>query len=56
LFGDFDDKEFNRDFCEYALNTDRNEEEWMQAFPRDWDKVLSDLFDEIKGSRIQFVL
>ena len=46
LFGNPDNDEFNRQFREYALNTDksRNQYEWMQAFPDSWDNKLKDLF------------
>ena len=45
LFGDIDDKEFNKEFKEYALKSDREVDEWMQAFPAAWDEVLSDMFE-----------
>ena len=46
LFGDCNSFEFNLKFKEYALNTysERIKHEWMQAFPSNWDLVLSDLF------------
>ncbi|MBN2349753.1 MAG: GNAT family N-acetyltransferase [Bacteroidales bacterium] len=47
LFGDFSNSEFNARFRDYALNIykSRNKFEWMQAFPKGWDKVLGDLFN-----------
>lgn len=46
LFGDCDNQRFNAWFKDYALNRDRtrNSYEWMQAFPDNWDSVLSGLF------------
>lgn len=46
LFGDNSNELFNASFKEYALNIDktRNKHEWMQAFPNNWDNVLSELF------------
>lgn len=53
LLGDSGNKEFNNTFREYALNTskERDTHEWMQAYPEDWDMVLSRLFenDSIKS-------
>lgn len=48
LFGNHKNAEFNSAFKEYALNKNgaRNNVEWMQAFPNDWDHVLSELFKE----------
>ena len=47
LFGNWHNKEFNVAFRDYALNIDqiRKKQEWMQAFPNNWDKVLLDLFN-----------
>ena len=46
LFGDSQNAEFNNKFLEYSLNSNkiRDNYEWMQAYPGDWDKVLSELF------------
>ncbi len=46
LFGNPDNDSFNRQFREYALNTDksRNGYEWMQVFPDNWDDKLKELF------------
>jgi len=46
LFGDCNNIDFNEKFKEYALNTnfERKKHEWMQAFPCNWDSVLSNLF------------
>lgn len=46
LFGKFNNKSFNDCFYDYALNKNkiRNQIEWMQAFPNDWDNVLIKLF------------
>lgn len=48
LFGESDNTEFNREFREYALNTNhiRDGYEWMQTFPRRWDTVLNTLFED----------
>jgi len=54
LFGNPDNKNFNRQFREYAMNLDksRNKYEWMQVFPDKWDDRLKELFgsDLIKHS------
>lgn len=46
LFGKCDNEAFNSRFRDHALNTSktRNQYEWMQAFPGEWDDVLKDLF------------
>lgn len=46
LFGDSQNIEFNNKFLNYSLNTNkiRDKYEWMQAYPSDWDKVLSELY------------
>ncbi len=51
LFGDWRNKEFNREFLRYSLNVDnqRNDIEWMQAWPPVWDNVLHELFAEDIG-------
>jgi hypothetical protein len=43
LFGDSQNPDFNNKFLEYSLNFNktRDKQEWMQAYPNDWDKVLS---------------
>lgn len=48
LFGESNNKIFNEAFKNYALNKDnsRNNFEWMQAFPNNWDNVLSALFKD----------
>ncbi len=48
LFGNSNNEEFNYCFKYYALNVNknRNEHEWMQAFPDSWDTVLNDLFKD----------
>lgn len=48
LFGDSNNEDFNSGFLEYAFNVNkiRNKEEWMQAFPNDWNTRLSDLFGD----------
>lgn len=48
LFGDSRNVEFNNNFRNYALNTNRirDKHEWMQAFPNTWNKVLADLFGD----------
>jgi hypothetical protein len=53
LFGNCNNNDFNEKFKEYALNTNkvRDKHEWMQAYPRDWDKVLDGLF---KGHLVKF--
>ena len=49
LFGDYKNVDFNNQFKSYALNIDnsRNEHEWMQTYPREWDNVLQDLFSNL---------
>jgi GNAT superfamily N-acetyltransferase len=46
LFGDSRNTEFNNKFLDYSLNKYkiRDKFEWMQAYPNDWDKVLSELY------------
>jgi len=46
LLGNCRIKEFNDSFRDYALNLNkiREKHEWMQAFPGDWNEVLSALF------------
>jgi RimJ/RimL family protein N-acetyltransferase len=46
LFGDSQNLDFNSKFLNYSLNTNkiRDKHEWMQAFPNNWDKVLSELY------------
>ena len=48
LFGDYTNHDFNREFCDYALNIEKNRSkfEWMQASPREWDRVLKDLLGD----------
>lgn len=48
LFGRHDNLAFNAMFRNYALNSKqtRQQHEWMQAFPSEWDTVLKDLFGE----------
>ncbi|HPI69357.1 MAG TPA: GNAT family N-acetyltransferase [Bacteroidales bacterium] len=54
LFGDSQNPDFNNKFLEYSLNFNktRDKHEWMQAYPNDWDKVLSVLYSNymIKSS------
>jgi hypothetical protein len=47
LFGNSSNGEFNARFREYALNSDgiRSRHVWMQAWGKEWDVVLADLFD-----------
>ncbi len=46
LFGKSDNQTFNESFRKYALNEHKGRinQEWMQAYPDQWDSVLSDLF------------
>lgn len=46
LFGESTNENFNEAFKSYAINKNnsRNNFEWLQAFPNDWDHVLSSLF------------
>jgi len=46
LFGENENKEFNKQFLDYCLNRKgiRNSFEWMQAFPNSWDTTLAELF------------
>jgi GNAT superfamily N-acetyltransferase len=48
LFGDHTNRNFNDAFCNYALNIEKNRSkfEWMQASPREWDRVLKDLLGD----------
>ena len=54
LFGKHDNNDFNKEFKEYALNRNNNRDshEWMQAFPKNWDVELKELFNDhfIKSS------
>ncbi|MBN1415740.1 MAG: GNAT family N-acetyltransferase [Bacteroidales bacterium] len=54
LFGNWNNKDFNDSFRDYALNLNKTRErhEWMQAFPHDWNAVLNELFKDciIKSS------
>lgn len=49
LFGKCNNGKFNDTFKAYALNKDRvrNNFEWMQAFPDNWDNVLASLFKDV---------
>ena len=46
LFGDSQNPNFNNKFLDYSLNLNkmRDRHEWMQAYPGDWHKVLSELY------------
>lgn len=46
LFGNWTNLKFNNKFRDYALNTYhiRDQYEWMQVFPNEWNDTLSDLF------------
>jgi len=46
LFGDSQNSDFNNRFLDYSMNLNkvRDKHEWMQAYPDDWDKVLSVLY------------
>ena len=48
LFGHCHNREFNESFRQHALNLHktRNDFEWMQAFPDNWDAVLKELFND----------
>ncbi len=48
LFGESNNMEFNNSFKNYALNINhvRDQHEWMQAFPDNWDDVLNELFKD----------
>jgi GNAT superfamily N-acetyltransferase len=47
LFGDSQNKDFNQKLLDYSLNLNciRDKHEWLQAYPNDWDKVLSGLYN-----------
>ncbi len=47
LFGYSGNRDFNKAFYDYSLNLNkvRDKHEWMQAYSNDWDKVLSDLYN-----------
>jgi RimJ/RimL family protein N-acetyltransferase len=49
LFGNHENQHFNQQFKSHALNLDksRNNHEWMQTFPRDWDSVMAELFGDL---------
>ena len=49
LFGDWTNTTFNNSFKDYALNTNhiRDNYEWMQTFPDNWNDMLSSLFGNI---------
>jgi len=46
LFGNCNNEVFNNSFRDYSLNINqvRDKDEWMQAFPNNWDNVLNELF------------
>lgn len=48
LFGESNNEKFNEAFKNYALNKDnsRDNTEWMQVFPDNWDNVLLSLFKD----------
>lgn len=48
LFGEYNNSEFNNLFKEYALNYNhiRDNYEWMQVFPDEWNNTLADLLGE----------
>jgi GNAT superfamily N-acetyltransferase len=48
LIGDNENEDFNQQFKEYALNSEQERDsfEWMQTWPRHWDRTLKELFDE----------
>jgi len=48
LFGDWTNIKFNNAFYNYALNTNhiRDNYEWMQTFPDNWNDELSELFGD----------
>jgi len=49
LLGNANNEQFNTAFKRYALNVDgsRSRFDWMQAFPNEWDNVLSSLFKDV---------
>lgn len=49
LFGDSNNEKFNEDFKNYALNKEKSRDnfEWMQVFPNNWDNILSSLFKDV---------
>lgn len=49
LFGESNNERFNDAFKTYALNKAKSRKnfEWMQAFPNNWDNVLSSLFKDV---------
>ena len=48
LYGDSGDEAFNQSLLAYFAGKlyDRKKDEWLQAFPRDWDGVMNRLVDE----------
>ena len=54
LFGDIGNDRFNRRLRDYLFNKnrERDREEWLQAFPHTWNRILQDMLGNrlIKGS------
>jgi hypothetical protein len=48
LFGNSDNADFNRQLIDYFLNTFkiRNKHEWLQAYPKEWNKKISALLGD----------
>ena len=57
LCGNSNNEAFNKGLFDYFSSNERKKDEWLQAFPRDWDIVMKCLVDEGKAitySRLNF--
>jgi len=59
LCGDSNNETFNQGLCNYfsGVSYEREKDEWLQAFPRDWDMFMKRLVDKhkvISYSRLNF--
>jgi len=59
LCGDSNNEAFNNGLLDYfsGISNERRKDEWLQAFPRDWDIVINHLVDKHKAfsySRVNF--
>jgi len=61
LCGDSSNEAFNKGLFDYfnGVSSERRKDEWLQAFPRDWDIIINRLVDKNKAvpySRLNFKL